>query len=497
MNSLLRMENISKHYPGVLALDNVSFDLTEGEVHCLVGENGAGKSTLMKILSGAIKKDDGRVIINDKEAEINNPADSQMLGIGLIYQDFKLVQELTAADNIFLGNEISKEFFFLDKKKMNEQAKLTLEQLGEKINTDIPVDKLSIAQKQFVEIAKALRRNVKILAMDEPTAPLTNQETENLFSTIRKLKEKGTGIIYISHRLEEIFQIGDRVTVLRDGKSAGTFNLNDVDSKKLIQLMVGRELAEEFPRHSSERGEEILKLQNVEGGILKNINLELYKGEILGLAGLIGSGRSELVRIIFGADKKENGKLFLNGKELIIRSPRNAIDSGIALLTEDRNRYGLFMELNIRKNITISNLKSLLSGIFIDKKKEADASLNFFNQLKIKAPSVETKVEALSGGNRQKVVLARWLFSDSQVLIFDEPTAGIDIGVKYEIYNLINKLADEGAGIIVISSDLPELIGISDRIAVMCDGRITGILDRTEFNQEKILTLATKFLEEK
>jgi len=497
MNSLLRMENISKHYPGVLALDNVSFDLTEGEVHCLVGENGAGKSTLMKILSGAIKKDDGRVIINNKEAEINNPADSQMLGIGLIYQDFKLVQELTAADNIFLGNEISKEFFFLDKKKMNEQAKLTLEQLGEKINTDIPVDKLSIAQKQFVEIAKALRRNVKILAMDEPTAPLTNQETENLFSTIRKLKEKGTGIIYISHRLEEIFQIGDRVTVLRDGKSAGTFNLNDVDSKKLIQLMVGRELAEEFPRHSSERGEEILKLQNVEGGILKNINLELYKGEILGLAGLIGSGRSELVRIIFGADKKENGKLFLNGKELIIRSPRNAIDSGIALLTEDRNRYGLFMELNIRKNITISNLKSLLSGIFIDKKKEADASLNFFNQLKIKAPSVETKVEALSGGNRQKVVLARWLFSDSQVLIFDEPTAGIDIGVKYEIYNLINKLADEGAGIIVISSDLPELIGISDRIAVMCDGRITGILDRTEFNQEKILTLATKFLEEK
>jgi len=497
MNSLLRMENISKHYPGVLALDNVSFDLTEGEVHCLVGENGAGKSTLMKILSGAIKKDGGRVIINDKEAEINNPADSQMLGIGLIYQDFKLVQELTAADNIFLGNEISKEFFFLDKKKMNEQAKLTLEQLGEKINTDIPVDKLSIAQKQFVEIAKALRRNVKILAMDEPTAPLTNQETENLFSTIRKLKEKGTGIIYISHRLEEIFQIGDRVTVLRDGKSAGTFNLNDVDSKKLIQLMVGRELAEEFPRHSSERGEEILKLQNVEGGILKNINLELYKGEILGLAGLIGSGRSELVRIIFGADKKENGKLFLNGKELIIRSPRNAIDSGIALLTEDRNRYGLFMELNIRKNITISNLKSLLSGIFIDKKKEADASLNFFNQLKIKAPSVETKVEALSGGNRQKVVLARWLFSDSQVLIFDEPTAGIDIGVKYEIYNLINKLADESAGIIVISSDLPELIGISDRIAVMCDGRITGILDRTEFNQEKILTLATKFLEEK
>jgi len=497
MNSLLRMENISKHYPGVLALDNVSFDLTEGEVHCLVGENGAGKSTLMKILSGAIKKDDGRVIINDKEAEINNPADSQMLGIGLIYQDFKLVQELTAADNIFLGNEISKEFFFLDKKKMNEQAKLTLEQLGEKINTDIPVDKLSIAQKQFVEIAKALRRNVKILAMDEPTAPLTNQETENLFSTIRKLKEKGTGIIYISHRLEEIFQIGDRVTVLRDGKSAGTFNLNDVDSKKLIQLMVGRELAEKFPRHSSGRGEEILKLQNVEGGILKNINLELYKGEILGLAGLVGSGRSELVRIIFGADKKENGKLFLNGKELIIRSPRNAIDSGIALLTEDRNRYGLFMELNIRKNITISNLKSLLSGIFIDKKKEVDASLNFFNQLKIKAPSVETKVEALSGGNRQKVVLARWLFSDSQVLIFDEPTAGIDIGVKYEIYNLINKLADEGAGIIVISSDLPELIGISDRIAVMCDGRITGILDRTEFNQEKILTLATKFLEEK
>lgn len=493
MNNLLRMENISKHFPGVLALDNVSFDLKEGEVHCLVGENGAGKSTLMKILSGAILKDSGKIFINDKEAEINGPYDSQMLGIGLIYQDFKLVPELTAADNIFLGNEISKNFFFLDKNKMNRLAKLTLDQLGEKIETDIPIDKLSIAQKQFVEIAKALRRNVKIVAMDEPSAPLTNQETENLFLTINKLKENGTGIIYISHRLEEIFKIGDRVTVLRDGKSAGTFKLNYVDSKRLIQLMVGRELAEEFPRHSLKRGKEILRLENIRGGILKNINLQVYRGEIVGLAGLVGSGRSELVRIIFGADKKENGEILLNGKELITRSPRDAIDSGIALLTEDRNKYGLFMELNIRKNITISSLKNLLSGIFIDKKKEAEVSLNFFNQLKIKAPSVETRVEALSGGNRQKVVLARWLFSDSQLFIFDEPTAGIDIGVKYEIYGLINKLADEGAGIIVISSDLPELIGISDRIAVMCDGRITGILDKPEFNQEKILTLATSF----
>ncbi len=497
MTNLLLMENISKHYPGVLALNNVSFDLIPGEVHCLIGENGAGKSTLMKILSGAIKKDSGRIFINDKEAEINDPPDSQRLGIGLIYQDFKLVPELTAADNIFLGNELSKKFSLLDKNKMNELAASTLNQLGEKIDPALPVYKLSIAQKQVVEIAKALRRNVKILAMDEPTAPLTNKEIDTLFAAIKKLKENGTGIIYISHRLEEIFKIGDRVTVLRDGKSAGTFNLTGVNSNKLIQLMVGRELAVEFPQHSSQKGKEILNLVNLTGGILKNINLRLYKGEVLGLAGLIGAGRSELVRIVFGADKKQSGKILLNEKELIINSPRDAIDSGIALLTEDRNLYGLFMELNIRKNITISNLNKLHPGIFIDKNKEFETSLKFFNQLKIKAPSIETKVEALSGGNRQKVVLARWLFSDSKVLIFDEPTAGIDIGVKYEIYNLINKLVEEGIGIIIISSDLPELIGVSDRIAVMCDGKITGILNKPEFNQEKILTLATKFLEEK
>lgn len=492
MSSLLRMDNIYKHYPGVLALDNVSFDLNEGEVHCLVGENGAGKSTLMKILSGAVKKDSGRILIHGKEAEINNPFNSQMLGIGLIYQDFKLVPELTAADNIFLGNEISRSIF-LDKDKMKELAQSALDQLGEKIDIDIPVNKLSVAQKQFIEIAKALRRNVKILAMDEPTAPLTSREIVNLFLIIKKLKEKGTGIIYISHRLEEIFKIGDRVTVLRDGKSAGTFKINNVDSNKLIKLMVGRELGEDFPRHSVNKGKEIIRLENIQSGILKSIDLDVYKGEILGLAGLVGSGRSELVRVIFGADKKEGGKIFLDGEEIIINSPRDAIDSGIALLTEDRNLYGLFMDMNIRKNITISNLNAIISGIFIDREKESDASLKFFNQLKIKAPSAETKVEALSGGNRQKVVLARWLFSDSQVFIFDEPTAGIDIGVKYEIYNLINKLADNGAGIIVISSDLPELIGISDRIAVMCSGRISGILSKPEFSQETILTLATKF----
>ncbi|HVO72643.1 MAG TPA: sugar ABC transporter ATP-binding protein [Ignavibacteriaceae bacterium] len=489
------MSNITKQYPGVLALDNVSFDLNPGEVHCLVGENGAGKSTLMKILSGAVKKDSGRIFINDKEAEINNPSDSQGLGIGLIYQDFKLVPELSAADNIFLGNELSKKLSLLDKNKMNELAAATIDQLGEKIDPSLPVHKLSIAQKQFVEIAKALRRNVKILAMDEPTAPLTNKEIEILFATIKKLKETGTGIIYISHRLEEIFKIGDRVTVLRDGKSAGTFKLNEVDTRELIRLMVGRELSEEFPHHSTFKGEEILKMENLSGGILKNINLEIYKGEVLGLAGLVGSGRSELVRVIFGADKKESGKIFLNGEELNINSPGDAIESGIGLLTEDRNLYGLFMELNIRKNITISNLNNLLTGIFIDEKKEIENSLQFFQNLKIKAPSTETKVETLSGGNRQKVVLARWLFSNSRVLIFDEPTAGIDIGVKYEIYNLINKLVEDGIGVTVISSDLPELMGVSDRIAVMCNGRITGILNKQEFNQEKILTLATKFLE--
>ncbi len=486
------MREIVKQYPGVLALDKVSINLKPGEVHCLVGENGAGKSTLMKVLSGAIKKDSGEIFINDRKSEYSSPSESQSLGISIIYQDFKLVPELTAAENIFLGREIT-DSFLLNKKEMNLKAAETISQFGENINVMLPVYKLSTAERQMIEIAKAIIGNVKILAMDEPTAPLTNKEIKKLFEVIRKLKTNGVGIIYISHRLEEIFEIGDRVTVLRDGKFIHSAEMKDVDKNQLIKFMVGRELAEEYPGSKAEKGKEILKVENLSSDRINDVSFSLKKGEVLGIAGLVGAGRSELVRAIFGADKTISGKIFIDDKEVKINSPNEAIDSGIALLTEDRNLFGLFMNMSIRENISVSSLGKMMNGMFINKQKEISSSQKQFDQLKVKAPSIESSVESLSGGNRQKVVLARWLETNSNILIFDEPTAGIDVGVKFEIYNLINKLAEEGKGIIVISSELPELIGITDRIIVMCEGRITGELSHKEADQEKILGLATKF----
>jgi ribose transport system ATP-binding protein len=492
MNNLLEMRDIIKRYPGVLALDKVSIDLKPGEVHCLVGENGAGKSTLMKVLSGSVNKDSGEIFINGEKVEYNSPSEPQALGINTIHQDFKLVPELTVTENIFLGREI-KNLLFLNDNEMNIKAAETLSQLGEDFVVILPVNKLSTAERQMVEIAKAIVGNVKILAMDEPTSPLTNNEIKNLFDVIRKLKTKGVGIIYISHRLEEIFEVGDRVTVLRDGKLVHSSEIKEVDKNQLIKLMVGRELANEYPRNKAEKGNEILRVENLNSEKINDVSFSLHKGEVLGIAGLVGAGRSELVRAIFGADKITSGKIFINDKEVKINSPREAIDSGIALLTEDRNILGLFMNMNIRENISISSLSKMMNGMFISKKTEISSVQKQFDQLKVKAPSIETSVESLSGGNRQKVVLTRWLETNSNILIFDEPTAGIDVGVKFEIYNLINKLAEEGKGIIVISSELPELIGISDRIIVMCEGRITGELSHEEADQEKILNLATKF----
>jgi ribose transport system ATP-binding protein len=489
------MQNITKSYPGVLALDSVSFEIFHGEVHCLVGENGAGKSTLMKILSGAIQKDTGSIFVNGQPTQIGSPLDSQKLGIGIIYQDFKLVPELSIAENIFLGNEILNDYSFtLNKNKMKFLSEEALDQLGEKYDVTIPVYKLSVAARQMVEIAKAINKDVKVLALDEPTASLTDSEIKNLFKIIKRLKNDGVGIIYISHRIEEIFEIGDRVTVLRDGRKIITEEIGSVSRDLLIKYMIGRELTGDFPKNTLTRKSEILRIENIQTEKLRNINLSLYEGEVLGLAGLVGSGRTELAQIIFGADPIISGNVYINNQKIAITSPKEAIDHGIALLTEDRNLYGLFTELSVRENISISNLKSLLNGMFIDKKKEISDSKNLIEKLKIKTPSTETIVENLSGGNRQKVVLARWLYTDSKILIFDEPTAGIDISVKYDIYNLIKQLVVDGIGVIVISSDLPELIGICNRIAVMCEGEITGILEENEISQEGILNLATKNL---
>ncbi len=492
------MRSIRKQYPGVLALDNVGFELQAGEVHCLVGENGAGKSTLIKILSGAIQKDSGEIFVNGNQVELHSPHDAQRLGIGIIHQDFKLVPELSVAENILLGNEpINAGSPFIDFKAMHELVRRIISQLGEEIDMHTAVKSLSAAKKQIVEIAKALSKKVSILAMDEPSAALTGRELNNLFTIIRRLKSEGVGIIYISHRLEEIFDIGDRVTVLRDGSNITTSLVSKADRRSLIQWMVGRELEQEFPLRGRrpklelQQSEEILRVENINGGIVRDVSLTLHRGEILGIAGLVGAGRSELARIIFGADKKESGKIFLDGKEIAPRSPREAIDLGIGLLTEDRNKYGLIMQMCVRENITLSNLRDVTKGLFINKKKEVKMSEQFVSDLKIKTPGIEQEVEHLSGGNRQKVVLARWLYAKSKVMMFDEPTAGIDVGAKYEIYNLINQLAKDGIGIIMISSELPELLGICGRIAVMCEGHVTGILSRSEATQEKIMMLAT------
>jgi ribose transport system ATP-binding protein len=492
MPLLLHMQNIRKQYPGVLALSDVSFDLRAGEVHCLVGENGAGKSTLMKVLSGAIRKDGGAIRIDDQEVEFHSPADSQKHGVGMIYQDFKLVPELSVAENILLGNEPTKgKSPFVDYKKMHEIARVALAQLGEKIPPETIVSSLSVAKRQIVEIAKALSKKIRILAMDEPSAALTENELKNLFSVIKRLKAEGVGIIYISHRLEEIFEIGDRLTVLRDGKFIHSCNVADSDRRSLVRWMVGRELEQEYPKIALERGSEIMRVEHLSTPLLNDVNLTVYRGEVLGLAGLVGAGRSELARVVFGADPKKNGAIYFDGKEISPRSPREAIDIGIGLLTEDRNKYGLIMQMNVRENISLSNLQEVVKGLFVNRAKENAVAEKYSGDLRIKTPSIEQEVEHLSGGNRQKVVLARWLFTKSKLLIFDEPTVGIDVGVKYEIYNLINALAKDGIGVIVISSDLPELLGISDRVAVMWEGKLTGILSRADATQENVMTLAT------
>jgi ribose transport system ATP-binding protein len=486
------MQGITKRYPGVTALQNVAFTLEAGEVNCLVGENGAGKSTLIKILSGATPKDGGTIRVAGEPVHLGSPIDAQRLGIGVIYQDFKLVPHLSVAENIMLGSEpVHRASPFIDRAAMHRAASAALLMLGEAIPTTALVSGLSVAQRQVVEIAKALSRNVRILAMDEPTAPLTDRETENLFGVIRALKARGVGIIYISHRLEEIFDVGDRVTVLRDGTLVHTGLVRDIDRRGLIRQMVGRELEQEFPRASLTRGPEVLRIEHLSSARVSDVSLSLCRGEVLGLAGLVGAGRTELARLLFGADRRTGGSILLEGVPIAPASPHEAIAAGIGLLTEDRNNFGLIMQMSVRENISLASLADLLRGPFVDRKKETAVAQRFTDELRIKPAHVEAPVETLSGGNRQKVVLARWLNTSAKVLIFDEPTAGIDVGVKYEIYTLINRLAERGIGVLVISSDLPELLGICTRIAVMCEGRLTGLLDAAEATQEKVMTYAT------
>ncbi|MBI9105933.1 MAG: sugar ABC transporter ATP-binding protein [Spirochaetales bacterium] len=490
-NIILETRNISKGFPGVQALDNVGFNLRKGEVHALIGENGAGKSTFIKILTGAYQPDSGEIILNGEHLSHLNPHQAMGCGISAIYQEFNLVPYLSVAENIYFGREFTKTCF-LDMDKMNDSASGIFDEMGVDINPKTRVSELSVAYKQLVEIGKAVSQNSRILILDEPTAALTNNETENLFKLIKKLQSEGVSIIYISHRLEELQEIADRITVFRDGAYIDTVAIGDTDRAGLISLMVGRKLGVDFPKPVKSSDETILEVKNLSTeGFLKNINFKLNKGEILGFGGLVGAGRTEVARAIFGLDAIVKGEIFIHGKKVFNKNPAAAIANGIGLIPEDRKDQGVLLNLSIRENIGFTFIDRITDWIIVNRKKEKKLVDEFQKKLSIKCSSTEQLVSNLSGGNQQKVVLAKWLAGDCEVLIFDEPTRGIDVGAKQEIYSLIRELAESGKGIIFISSEMPELIGMSERIIVMHEGGIEGELAAGEVSQEKILDLAS------
>lgn len=491
---IVEMEHINKSFPGVKALDDVSFCLRAGEVMALLGENGAGKSTLMKIMSGVYQKDSGTIHIFGKEVQDLNPKKAQELGVAIIHQELNLCGHLTVAENIFLGHETMKKGLLSDK-EMRLKAKKVLDELNMDISADAVVGDLAVSKQQMIEIAKALSINAKILIMDEPTSALTSKEIEDLFVIIRKLTSQGMGIVYISHRLEELQHIVDRITIMRDGKYITSMDFKDTSLQAIITNMVGREIKEKFPRVSCVRGRKILEVKHLNAGnMVKDINLELFEGEIVGIAGLMGAGRTETTRAIFGVDSKESGEIILDGETIHINNPMDAIRAGIVLAPEDRKKDGLCTKLSIRENVGLPNL-DFLSNRFgvIKRKKEEKITMEAVENLKIKVASIENNADSLSGGNMQKVVVGKWLARKSRVVIFDEPTRGIDVGAKVEIYHLMNDLKKQGIGVMFVSSEMPEVIGISDRVIVMCDGRITGVFSTDEVSQDLILECATKF----
>ena len=487
---VLSLKNITKQYPGVLALDNVSLDFVEGEVHALLGENGAGKSTLIKIIAGAIEPDIGAISMNGKSFAYMTPHTARSLGIEVIYQEFNLVPSLSVAENIFLGDKTGRGII-VDFKAMVKRAEEVFRQFNIVIDPYALVRDLPSAQQQIVEIAKAVSKEVRLLIMDEPTAPLTVTEVDSMFEIVRRLKEQGVTIIYISHRLEEIFRISDRVSVLRDGQYVATRATADTDRQELIALMVGRQLKEDYPRRRTPLGDVALELVNLSGNGDCDISLSVRKGEIVGLSGLVGAGRTELARVIFGAEPVESGELFVEGKAVHIRSPEEAIALGIGLIPEDRKNQGIFLDMDVRWNISFGRVRQISRYMVVDRHREESIAEKYLDLLNIKTPSLDQQVKNLSGGNQQKVVLAKSLATESKILIFDEPTRGIDVGAKQEIYNLMCTLAEEGIAIIMISSDMEELLGMSDRIIVLSEGRFAGELPREQFSQTRILDMAS------
>lgn len=491
--TILEIKDITKIYPGVVALDHVSFSVRKGEVHALCGENGAGKSTLIKILYGAVMADEGKIYIDGKETHINTPAMGLQAGISVVQQELKLAEHLNVAENIFLGHLPKRKALgipFINWKKVYRDAEALFERMNVQYDVRRTVKDFSVAQKQIVEIAKALSHNSSILIMDEPSATLTEKELVTLFDIIRRLKEQGVTIIYISHRLEEIFEMADRVTVLRDGKYIGTRDVCDTDRKQLISMMVGRELDNEYPKVGYATDKVRLEVSHLTTNVLKDVSFKAYRGEVLGLAGLVGAGRTEIARAVFGADRRISGEIKIDGESVNIKTVGDAINKGIVLLPEERKTQGVVLNMTLRENITMASLKKYEDGPFINKKKERISANQHIEQLRIKAPNCEVATNSLSGGNQQKIVLAKWFDKDGDIIFFDEPTRGIDVGAKREIYQIIDDMAKEGKTVIMISSDMPELIGMCDRIVIMHEGVVKGELMRDEFSQDRILGMA-------
>jgi ribose transport system ATP-binding protein len=497
---LVQVEHIAKAFSGVVALEDVHFDLRPGEVHALLGENGAGKSTLMKIISGVYTRDSGDFFVNGQKIGGNlTPQSAQALGIGIIHQELNLCPHLTVAENIFLNREFTRSGF-LNAKKQYQESKRYLQALNLDIDPDTPIANLPVSKQQMVEICKTLSMNARIIIMDEPTSALTEKEIEDLFKVIAMLKGEGRGegrgIIYISHRLEELSRIVDRVTVLRDGRHVKTLNFAETSLPEIISLMVGRTLDEKFPRIELERGDKALEVRNISspsGVGVKKVSFNLYKGEILAFAGLMGAGRTELVRAISGADRMSEGEVIINGRSVKINKPSDAIRNGLFCAPEDRKRDGLCVKMTLAENMTLPSLDSVSSFGVISRRLEARKTGDMIGRLKIKATGTEQYVRTLSGGNQQKVVVGKWLMRNAQVVIFDEPTRGIDVASKIEIYNIINDLKKSGIGVLFVSSELPEVLGMSDRILVMCNGKITAELETKKTNQEEILRYATQY----
>ncbi|MFJ8258259.1 sugar ABC transporter ATP-binding protein [Peribacillus asahii] len=487
----VQMKNITKRFGGVKALTDVSLNVEKAEIHALIGENGAGKSTLMKILAGAYQKDEGQIFIGGREAKITSPKDVINLGVSVIYQEFMLAPDLTVAENIFI-DKLADSSMFINWKTLKRRAKEELIKLGfDDIDPEEKVGSLSVAYQQIVEICKCLARESKVLVFDEPTAVLTFSETQKLLSIIRNLKKNGVSIIYISHRLEELLEISDHITVLKDGKYVDTVVTSSINKEELVSLMVGREITQLFPERKAKIGKEILKVENLSAGnLVKDVSFSVKSGEVVGFSGLVGSGRTEAMRAIFGADKRKSGKVIYFGEEVNFKNPKEAINKGFGLLPEDRKKQGLLLEQSIRMNTTLASMFKIKKLGVINHKKEKEYVKELLASIATKYGSMEDNANSLSGGNQQKIALAKWLSADCKCLVFDEPTRGVDVGAKTEIYKIINELASEGVGVIVISSEMSEIIGMCDRAIVMRQGAIAGEVDKSELTENNLIKLA-------